>query len=265
MDEWGILQIRDAVLRYQVVVLRDQELTAPQQAALMSRLYPLREVRKIVSFNVPECPIVTIVSNIKENGKPIGVSDAGQLWHTDQCYTSAPELFVSLYAIEVPHRDGHALGDTLWASTLAAYDELDETTKSRLSGLTAVQSYRFHQDKMRSLGKLTRKPLSKEEEALVPDVEHPIVRTHPITGRRILYVNESFSAKVSGLSDDESTSVLQTLWTHIAKPQFAYRHSWRKGDLVLWDNCATQHLASFDYGDIPRHLHRCGTKGPIPQ
>jgi taurine dioxygenase len=264
LSERDLQTIRDAVLRHAVVVVRDQHLSADDQAAFMDRLYG-RRVPHMSSppFSLPGRPEILIVSNIVENGHPIGISDAGLLWHTDTCFTANPELFVSLYALEIPFHDGVALGDTRWTSTISAYDALPESIKAELAGRKVCQSFPFHIEKMRSIGALTR-PSDVQKSFPAPQL-FPAVRTHPITGRKLLYVNESFSAYIEGLTPERSHMLLEELWAHLAQPRFVYQHSWRKNDFVIFDNCATQHLATFDYGTLPRRLHRCGTDGPTPE
>jgi taurine dioxygenase len=264
LDERHLLAVRDAVLRYSAVVVRGQALEPEEQLAFMHRLYPLREAGRLNVFALDGYPQITVVSNIVEDGRPVGLSDAGLLWHTDTCFQPHPELFVSLYALELPEQDGRILGDTVFVSTAAAYDALPDSMKDRLDGLEVVQSYAFHLEKMRRLGLLTRPPVTSDQHEEIQDVCHPLVRVHPVTGRRIMYVNESFSARVVGLSPAESDAVLDELLEHLQRPEFSFTQRWRPGDLVVWDNAATQHRATFDYGDIRRRLHRASTTGPVP-
>ena len=264
LPERDLQRIRDAVLRYSVIVLRDQHLSPDDQLAFMDRLYGLRPHHgPPSSFSLPGKPQIQVISNIIENGTPIGISDAGLLWHSDTCYFSNPEFFVSLYALEIPFHSGVALGDTQWTNTVNAYEALPEAIKLELAGHRVCQSYDFHIEKLRSRHVLTR-PAEAQKTEIVSQL-HPAVRTHPVTGRKLLYVSESFSERIEGLSAERSQTVLHELWAHLAQPQFILRHSWRKGDFVVWDNCATQHLATFDYGTLPRRLHRCGSDGPVPE
>jgi taurine dioxygenase len=264
LRERDLQRVRDALLRYSVIVLRDQHLSPDDQLAFMDRLYALRPHHGHPSpFSLPGKPQIQVISNIVENGKPVGISDAGLLWHSDTCYFSNPEIFVSLYALEIPFRNGMALGDTQWTNTVSAYEALPEAIKTELRERRVCQSYTFHIEKMRSRRVLTR-PQEAQKTEIVPQL-HPVVRTHPITGRKLLYVNESFSERIECLSSERSQTLLHELWAHLAQPRFIFRHSWKNGDFVVWDNCATQHLATFDYGTIPRRLHRCGSDGPVPE
>lgn len=266
IDESTVLAIRDAVLRYSVVAVRDQKLSPADQTAFTHRIgqeRPSTEAYTDYSFNPPGYPQLLIVSNIQENGRKIGISDAGVLWHTDNAFQTDPDVFVTLYGIEVPMRDGTALGNTLFVSTPAAYDGLDQATRQRIAGLRVVHSYGYHLEKMAKVSPGTR-ALDTEKRKQITGISHPLVRTHPITGRKLLYVTESFSDFIEGMDEGESRELLDQLCAHIVRDEFRYSHTWRQGDLVIWDNVATQHRATFDYGRIPRRLHRCGTLGPRP-
>lgn len=268
VDEGTIRGIRDAALRHLVVVVRGQHLTPDDHLRFARRLGPMRLENSRATLNQfapPGYPQLAIVSNIIENGKPIGMTDAGLLWHSDTCYRTTPELFVTLYAITVPERDGQALGDTKFSSTAAAYDALDAGMKERLEGLRVRQSYQYSLDRMAEKQMLKRPALTKAQSDNLQEQFHPLIRTHPITGRRIVYVSEAFSCGIDGMDDEEAKPLLDQLSAWVTREEFVYSHSWRKGDLLIWDNCATQHLATFDYGSIPRRLHRCGVLGPVPE
>ena len=265
LTERGLMRIRDALLRHSVVVLHDQDLTPDDQFAFMDRLYGIHAPFGIASpFAVEGKLQMQIISNITRGGKPIGINDAGLMWHTDTCSFPTPELFVSLHALEIPlGEDGAALGDTQWTSTIAAYEALPDAIKQELSGRRVSQNYGFHIEQMRVRGILTRgKDIQKTDNMAQL---HPAVRTHPITGRKLLYVNESYSERIEGLEPERSRALLEQLWAHITEERFRFRHSWRKGDFAIWDNAATQHIGTFDYGAIPRLLHRCGSDGPVPE
>ncbi len=137
--------------------------------------------------------------------------------------------------------------------------------KARLAGLTAVQSYAFYIDELQRRGALSRPPLTDEQRAAVVEAHHPLIRTHPITGRKLIYVAESYTDRIDDVDPQEGAELIATLCDHLVKDEFQVVHRWREGDLLIWDNCATQHKATFDYGDLPRRLHRCGTTGPVPE
>ncbi len=254
--------IRDALHRFSVIVLRDQKLAPRDQIGLAGRLGPLR-----VSFMTQLAPEghveLTTVSNIVRDGKPIGLVDAGALWHTDGSYLAVPDMYTALYSLEIPQRDGEVLGDTLFASTAAAYDELPLEVKRRIAGRKAFHSLVHHVQK-KSEAKFKVPPVTDAQRAAMPEVAHPVVRTHPVTGRKCIYATEGHTRAIADMPEAESDELLRLLCAHVTKPEFVYRHKWRVGDLLFWDNCSAQHLAVTDYGDIPRRLHRAGIAGPPP-
>lgn len=248
--------------RHEVVWVRGQEIT-PEQHIAFSRRFGELEVHVRTECLKPGYPELFVVSNVIENGRPIGSQDAGQFWHSDLCYLREPSRGSLLHALEVPVRDGTVLGDTLFASMTAAYDALPEDVKTRIAGLRAVQSYAKGYYSARRSG--PRKPLTPEQQAKTPDIEHPIVRTHPHTGRKCLFVNEGYTARIAGLPERESEELLAFLLGHVTSPAFVYRHRWQQGDLLMWDNCSTQHLAVGDY-DLPlrRRMERTTLRGTVP-
>lgn len=266
LGEAELIVVRDALLRHHVVVLREQKIAPQDQLDFVDRLAPLRTNNPLNQFAPPGFPDLSVISNVVENGRAIGISDAGVLQHSDACFASHPELFACLYAIEVPTEDGRSLGDTVFVSAALAYDALPLALKQTIDGRMVVQSYLLHLERMQktSVG-LTRPPITDEQRAAFPDVEQPIVRVHPITGRRCLYANESFSAAIPGLPEDVGRQILEALCEHLRQPQFEFRQRWRPGDLLVWDNAATQHRAIFDYGSLRRRFHRCSTQGPAPE
>jgi taurine dioxygenase len=256
-DERALLAVRDAVLRYSVIVLRGQSLQPRDQVALLNRMYPLRP-RVVNDYALPDHPAITLISNIVEDGRPIGINDAGILWHTDTCFLPDPDLFASLYALEVPPSGG----DTHFVSAADAYDGLPEPERLRLDSLRVVQSYARSIEIMRDRGLLRRAHSVEHARATMPDVVQPLVKVHPVTGRKVLYANEAFSASIVGLPPEEGSALLERLFAAITSPPYGYTHRWQRGDFLIWDNISTQHLATFDYGDQRRLLHRCSTAGP---
>ncbi|MGE0315150.1 MAG: TauD/TfdA dioxygenase family protein [Lautropia sp.] len=264
IDERTFLRIRDALHRHGVIVLREQQLSPATQVRLAERFGPLR-VSFYNKYAVPGHPELTVVSNIVEDGRSIGIADAGMLWHTDASYLRTPDAYTLLYAIEVPAPEGAPLGDTLFSSAAAAYEALTEHDRQRLDGLKGVHSFAWHLERKAQAGQLKRAPLSAAQKSETPDVQHPVVRTHPVTARRCLYVTEGHTAAIAGMSTADSDALLAELTAHLARPEFIYRHHWRPGDLVIWDNCTVHHLAVFDYGERRRRLHRTGICGPVPE
>ena len=184
-------------------------------------------------------------------------------WHTDLSYTAEPSRCSLLYALEVPFENGVALGDTLFVNTCAAYDALPDEMKARLAGLKATHSYTARYQRMQQGG--SRVELDEDQKKAVPEVVHPIVRTHPFTGRKCLYVNEGFTVGIVGMPKDESDALLADLYEHVTDARFMYRHRWQVGDLLMWDNCSTQHNAIANYAPHQRrHMRRTTVRGSAP-
>ena len=274
LDDETFAKVAKAFFEHEVVVFRDQKLAPGEQVAFTRRFGELEHhVRRescLAGF-----PEILVVSNLLDGeGRAIGVQDAGRFWHSDLSYKKAPSLLSALYAIEVPVRDGRALGDTDFASVTAAYEALPEDMKRRLQGLRNVHSYRYYRAKnaraqaadAASLGRRVQEHTPSEQQlGSVPDVEAPVVRTHPVTGRKALFVNEAHTSHLIGVGEEEGGKLLAELCRHIVRPEFTYRHRWRAGDLLMWDNCAAQHKANFDY-ELPlrRLMHRTTVRGTAP-
>jgi taurine dioxygenase len=274
LDEAAFAAIADAFFEHQVVVFRDQELAPAQQIAFTRRFGELEQhVRK--EHRLAGYPEILVVSNVlDERGNAIGVQDAGRFWHSDLSYKQVPSLLSALYALEVPVRDGVVLGSTSFASATAAYDALPEAEKRRLQGLRNVHSYRYYrarnveaqkEEQARGARTVQEHAPSEAQLASVPDTEAPIVRTHPVTGRKSLFVNEAHTSRIVGLPEEEGAALLARLCAHIVEPEFRYEHRWRAGDLLMWDNVAVQHKANFDY-ELPlrRLMHRTTVRGSAP-
>lgn len=255
-------EIETAFHAHSVIVFRDQKLTPDQQIAF-SRQFGEIDINVRSRFARPGHPEILVVSNIMENGQPIGVTDAGRYWHTDHCYLREPSRCSLLYALEVPLQDGKALGDTQFASVTAAYEKLPADMAHRLDGLKAINSYSYTYD--RKVSEFKRDTLEAEGRTAPPDIAHPVVRTHPHTGKKCLFVNEGYTTRILGIPEEESAHTLKFLFEHIVRPDFIYRHHWRAGDLLLWDNCSTQHKAVFDYAlPLRRRMERTTIRGGVP-
>ena len=201
----------------------------------------------------PQYPEVGILSNILENGEPIGLSDAGQDWHTDMSYNRTIGFLNVLYAVKVPVRDGRALGATLFANTRAAYDDLDPELKARLKGMTATHDFDKFWEKMRTRPGSIRPPLTAEQRAKRPPSVHPLFLTHPISGRTVLYCNPGYAIRINELDPLESEGILERLFAHQLQPRYLYAHTWSVGDVLVWDHIGTLHNAIPDYA---AHEHR---------
>jgi taurine dioxygenase len=198
-----------------------------------------------------------ILSNMTRDGKPIGLGDAGQGWHTDMSYSKDIALANVLYAIKVPTRNGRLLGDTQFRNMHAAYEGLPADIKRRLEGRTATHDFAKFWDMMRARPGSQRAPLTPEQRAKKPPVSQPIFRTHPITGRTILYCNPGYAMRIDGMEERESAELLEFLFAHQQKPEYFYAHKWAEGQVLMWDNIGTVHNAVPDYRpDEPRYMRR---------
>lgn len=257
LDEAAFAALREAFEARSVLVIRDQDITPAQQVAFSRRFGDL-EVHVLKQFLHPDAPEILLVSNETRDGKPIGLGDAGHYWHSDLSYLADPSLGSALLARVLP-RDG---GDTIFASMHAAYDRLDPVLRSRIHDLDAVHDYAYRSDIQADAG--TRPRMTPEQRAKVPPVVHPVVRLHDATGRPALFVNEGFTPRILGVEEEESRALLKALFEASLDPAVLYRHRWRAGDLVLWDNRAVTHLATGCPPDQARTLHRTTIKGTRP-
>jgi len=251
-------RIHRAHLDHHVVVFRDQRITPAQQIAFSRRFGPL-QIHVLHQFQLANHPETLIVSNVLQDGKPIGLGDAGHFWHSDLSYKEKPSLGSLLHAIELPSEGG----DTLFANMHAAYDGLSDALKARIEGLRAEHTYlaRYAELQKRSPW---RPNLSPEQIAQVKPVVHPVVRTHPETGRKALFVSEHFTTRIVGLSDAESRALLDELFAHSVQPAYVYRHQWREHDLVFWDNRSLLHLAAGTPDHLRRVMYRTTIEGDTP-
>ncbi|MCA8928041.1 MAG: TauD/TfdA family dioxygenase [Alphaproteobacteria bacterium] len=255
-DDATAAAIHAALDEYGVLVLRDQTLTPERQLAF-TRVFGEPEVNfNALRFGVDGSPQIYRISNITENGQPIGTRRAGETWHTDMSYARHPAKATMLYAVEVPQLHGLPLGGTCFANARAAYDALPAATQAAIAGLKGVFDFR---------GRKRSSPVSAEDIAKYPPVEHPIVRTHKRTGRKSLYIVRDDCTGIVGRSAAESRALIEGLADHIVKPQFVYQHQWQVGDVVVWDNCTVQHRAVVDY-DLPqrRLMWRTTVRGEVP-
>jgi taurine dioxygenase len=206
----------------------------------------------------PGVPEVMLLSNIVENGKPIGLADAGQDWHTDMSYNALIGFINVLYAIEIPRRGGKPLGNTVSADMHAAYDDLAPALKSRLENATATHDFNKFWEEMRRRPGSTRPALTAEQRADRPPSVHPVFLTHPISGRKVLYCNPGYTIRINELSEADSDAVLAELFAHQLQPKYQYAHVWTEHDVLVWDHIGTLHNAIPDYtADEHRLIKRC--------
>jgi taurine dioxygenase len=206
----------------------------------------------------PGVPEVMLLSNIVEDGRPIGLADAGQDWHTDMSYNEVIGFINVLYAIKIPRRNGRPLGNTIFADMHAAYDELRPELKTRLEHATATHDFTKFWEEMRKRPGSTRPALTGEQRAKRPPSVHPVFLTHPITGRKVLYANPGYTIRINEFSEAESDEVLTELFAHQLQPKFQHAHVWTEGDVLMWDHIATLHNAIPDYApNEHRLIKRC--------
>lgn len=265
IDDPTFARLERAFYDESVLVFRNQRITEEQHIGFSRRFGDLEVHVSGSRYLHPRHPEIRINSNIIENGKPIGATDAGQYWHTDLSYMAEPSKCSLLYAVEVPVQDGKPLGDTVFVSVAAAYEALTPEIKARLEGLKAVHSYEHRYYKLTDAGK-QRPPLTAEQKARAPDVVHCAVITHPYTKRKCLFVNEGFTTHIVGMPEADSRKLLDELFAHVKKPEFTYRHKWAVGDLLMWDNLSTQHFAVADYAlPLRRKMQRTTVTGSTIQ
>ena len=239
-----------ALVEHKVLVLREQHLTAAQHVAFSRRFGEL-EVHPMRPQG--EFPEILVLDNHKDN--PVLSTD---VWHSDTTFRNNPTKYTILRCQIMPKLGG----DTLWADMEAAYEGLSNPFKRMLEGLRAVHDFA----NFRVLFKNTdadRARLHRMEE-LFPNPSHPVVRTHPVTGRRSIYVNPQFTLRIEGLEPAQSRALLDVLFAQAQVPEYQFRLRWSPGTIVLWDNRSTQHYAANDYYPERRRMERTAVVGDVP-
>ena len=259
VDEPTFQAVHRAHLDHHVLVFRDQRITPAQQIAFSRRFGPL-QIHVLHQFQLAGHPEILIVSNVIENGQPVGLGDAGHYWHSDLSYKERPSLGSMLHAQELPSEGG----DTLFANMHLAWDTLPHDLQERVDGLRAEHSYlaKYAELQQRSPW---RPDLSDTQKAQVRPVAQPVVRTHPETGRKALFVSEHFTTRILGVSETDSRALLDTLFAHSVKPEHVYRHRWQAHDMVFWDNRSVMHLAAGCPDHLRRKLYRTTIEGDVPR
>ena len=241
IDDHTFAHIQDAWHLNLVILLRGQELSEEDQVRFAEKFGPPAVIH--TKQFVRNHPAVMLISNIREDGKPIGALPDGEMhFHTDQCHQERPAMASMLYALEVPSTGGN----TLFANGYMAYETLPDGIKLRIEGRKALNAYDYDTAAMRRGTRLAEG---------VPSYVHPVVRTHPATGRKALYVNRLMTVRIEGLPAQESDELLATLFDHQERREFIYEHVWRAGDLLMWDNRCTLH-ARTDFSPNERRLMR---------
>lgn len=258
LSDEDFARIHRAHLDHHVVVFRDQRIT-PQQQIDFSRRFGVLQIHVLKQFLLAGHPEILIVSNIVENGQPVGLGDAGKYWHSDLSYKELPSLGSMLHAQELPSEGG----DTLFADMHRAWDTLPAVLRQAVEGKHAVHSYTARYSEGKNAANW-RPTLSAEQLAQVVTVTHPVVRTHPENGRKALFVSEGFTTHIVGLPEDESRDLLQQLYAHSVRDEHVYRHQWQPHDLVFWDNRSLIHLAAGCPDHLRRKLYRTTIQGDAP-
>lgn len=252
LDEATFAQIRDALFGRCIVLFRDQTINEEDQVAFASRLGEPGRVLHNHKGGSKHHPSIMFISNIRENGELIGALPDGEMhFHSDQCYMERPTAISMLYALEIPK----AGGNTLFANMYAAYEALSPELKRELDGKKALNVYDYdNSPNLRAAVKTD-----------APRAAHPVIRTHPATGRKALYVNRLMTECIIGMPRAESDNMLAMLFEHAENPAWRYEHVWTPGDFIAWDNrCSTHARTDFDASER-RLLRRCVVLGEIPQ
>ena len=244
--------IERALLEHQVIFFKNQSITPQQQASFAANFGDLH-IHPIYP-NVPEQPEVlvldTAVTDVRDNA----------VWHTDVTFLPTPAMGAVLSAKQLPAYGG----DTLWASGIAAFEGLSKPLQVLLDGLSATHDFTksFPLERFGS----TPEDLARWEQTRKsnPPLSHPVIRTHPVSGRKSLFVNEGFTTKINELSEAESEAILKLLFAHATRPEYTIRWRWQENDVAFWDNRVTQHYAVDDYRPNRRVMHRATILGDAP-
>src|SRR6516225_988405 len=255
LDEAAFARLMQAWHRHSVVLIREQTLSDQELIAFSRRLgdldwAPIQETGRRFVEGLPE---IYIVSNVKVNGEPIGSLGAGEaVWHTDMSYLDVPPMASMLYALEVPPSGGN----TSFCSMYAIYEALPAEMKRRIAGLKIK-----HDGTYNSGGFLRQGVTATDDPRTSPGAVHPLVCTHPDTGRQMLYLGRRRNAYLLGLELAESETLLNELWQYVERPEFSWEHVWQVGDLVMWDNRCTMHRRDPFDDSARRIMHRTQIKG----
>jgi taurine dioxygenase len=246
----GVLQ---ALGKYGVVRFPRQELTGRQLRDFSAQLGELEINIGSAGYQEPGIPEVMILSNIVENGRPLGLADAGQGWHTDMSYSRMIAFANVLYGIKIPQRNGRPLGATQFANTQAAYADLPPDVKRTLDGKTVLHDFNKFWEMMRREKGSKRPPLTDAQRKAKPPVSHPAFLRHPLTGNKVLYANPGYAIRINELPEKESDEMLEFLFRHQLQPKYIYTSHWEERDVLVWEDIGTIHNAVADYGP---HEHR---------
>jgi alpha-ketoglutarate-dependent taurine dioxygenase len=261
-DAETVAALRTALGKHSILVFRQQSLTNEQQIAF-SRNFGELEIHLVRQYLMPEHPEIIVLSNVGAGGvKP--TANGGAYWHSDISYRAKPPLGSLLYGVAVPPEGGN----TLFANMYGAYDTLSDDLKNKVDGRNAVHSYlgRFMamRDRDTSHKGEDKFELDEEQKESFPPVLHPIVRTHPESGRKALFVNDGFTIGIEDMDEDDGKALLRELNIHATREPLVYSHAWQPGDVVFWDNRSTMHCAT-SYDPVhTRTMHRTTIQGDTP-
>ncbi|MFT5442389.1 MAG: taurine dioxygenase [Myxococcota bacterium] len=255
LDGGTVDTVLAALNEHKVIFFRQQELTPQQQVDFSAQLAPVFTDHPAYLPLLEGHPEVVVLEG-QQGGR-------ANLWHTDVSISPRPPMGSVLYMKQSPAFGG----DTIWANMAAAYDALSDRMKTYLEGLTAVHDLAGTvRNVVRERSEQAKQPgtAAPPNMAELPRASHPVVRTHPVTGKKILYVNPTFTSHIEGLPPAEADQMLAFLFAHQDQPEFQCRWRWQQGDVAIWDNRSTQHYAVADYGDAPRTIHRVTLVGDVP-
>tara|TARA_B110000196_G_C21012321_1_gene598539 strand:+ start:190 stop:1026 length:837 start_codon:yes stop_codon:yes gene_type:complete len=250
VDAETVAAIKQAWLDNIIIVFPGQDITDDEQEIFCRNFGELELVRTTTSID-KDHPSIMMITNVKDSGKPTALEDGEMMFHYDQCYYEQPSMGSTLYAIEIPDEGGN----TLFASCIKAYDALSDDWKQRIEGLRALNYYDY-----------ARNPTMRPDDVNpdVPQWTHPVVRVHPETGKKAIYVNRLMSILIEGLSAEESDEILNFLFDHIEKPEFVYEHVWTVGDMMMWDNRCSVHARTYFSPKKRRMMRRVTVRDAIP-
>ena len=260
LDDALFEAINAAYLNHQMLCIRAQNLD-PGSLVAFSERFGVVEPHDNLKFTLAEQPKILVLSNdVNAAGHQVGVIDAGDAWHTDHSFKTHPANCTILYSLKNPSQGGA----TDFTNMCAAYDGLSDNMKDRIANLRGRHSISKLKNKRVQISGAREDAVEfyKRQEKAIPDVDHPLVRTHPITGRKSLYCSPRFTVGIVDLDEDDGDALLDELISHSIKPEFRYSHHWRDSDVVMWDNRCVNHRATggYEYPDI-RHLYRTTVEG----
>lgn len=252
LDDSTITALESTWADHGILLFRDLDLSPGEQVTFSAQLGKLSSHTQ-ADYAFPDHPEIFIVSsNVDEKGTPIGATPT-RMWHSDGQYTATPPAGTFLYGVDIPDEGG----DTLFASMIASYDALGDEMKERIENLQVLHSRVQSYVKLHPPGNDVRSQLTEEEKAAFPDVIHPLVRHHTHSYKKALYLRGNAGQHIIGLDEEESDELLDTLTVFATQDRFVYRHQWRKGDAILWDNRSVSHMGTpYDISKGRRYMHR---------